>query len=81
MVSNCKSEVFPWLVCSRAEAFVCLNHHNFGVLLDKAGSTALVREEIVVDGAETELSFQGLAECLKESFECKGDVPSTRFPF
>ena len=42
---------------------------------------ALVREEIVADGAETELRFKGLVECPKASFECKGDVPGTRFPF
>ena len=81
MVSNCKFEVFPWLDCSQAEAFVCLNHHKFGVILDKANSPALMWEEIVADGAETELRFQGLAECPKSSFECKGDVPSTRFSF
>ena len=38
-------------------------------------------EDIVMDGAETELMFQGLAESPKASFECKGDVPSTRFTF
>ena len=81
MVFNCKPEVFPWLDCSRAEAFVSLNHHKFGVLLDKFDSPEFMREKIVADKAETELRFQGLAKCLKATFECKGDVPSIRFPF
>ena len=81
MFSSRISEVFPRLYISLAEAFVCLNHHEFRVLLYKANIRALVQEEIVVGGAETELSFQGLAEFPMASFECKGDVPSTRFPF
>ena len=81
MVSNHKSELFSLLDFSWSEAFVCLNHHKFGVHLDKSNSPVLIRENIVVDGAETELRFQGLAECPKASFECKVDVPSTRFPF
>ena len=71
MVSSPKLEVFPWIDCSRSEAFVCLNHHEFRVLLDKANILALVQEEIVVDGEETELRFQVLAECPKALFECK----------
>ena len=81
MVFNCKSKLFPWIDYSRAEDFVCLNHHEFGILLDDANSLVLMWEEIVADGAEMELMFHGLAECLKASFECKGDVPSTRFIF
>ena len=81
MFSSRKSEVLPRLHCSRAEAFSCLNHHKFRVLLDKASSLVLMWEEIVVDGVETELRFKGLAECPKASFECKGDVPGRRFPF
>ena len=60
---------------------LCLNHNKFGVFLDKSDSLALMWEDIVMDGAETELMFQGLAESPKASFECKGDVPSTRFTF
>ena len=81
MVSCGISEVFPRLYGSQAKAFVCLNHHEFQFCLDKANGSALVREEIVVDGTETELRFKGLVECPKASFECKGDVPGTRFPF
>ena len=65
MVFDRKLEVFLWLYSSWAEAFVCLNHHQFGVLIDKADSPALMWEEIVADGAETELRFQGLAKCPK----------------
>ena len=54
------SEVFTWLDFSQVEAFASLNHHKFGVLLDKANSPALMREEMIVDGAETEPRFQGL---------------------
>ena len=57
MVSSRKSEVFPRLYRYQAEAFVCLNYHEFGVCLDKANGSVLVREEIVADGAETELRF------------------------
>ena len=71
MVFNCKSELFPWINLSGAEAFVCLNHHKCGILLDKADCSELMREKIVADGAEMYLRFQGLAEFPKASFECK----------
>ena len=48
MVSNHTSELFSLLDFSWSEAFVCLNHHKFGVLIDKANSPVLIREEIVV---------------------------------
>ena len=35
----------------------------------------------MADGPETKLRFQGFTECPKASIVCKGDVPSTRFPF
>ena len=81
MVFFRKLEVFLWLYGSRAEAFVCLNHHTFRVILDKSDSPAVKQEEIVADGAEIELRFQGLEKCLKALFECKLNVPSTQFPF
>ena len=65
------SEIFPWIYSSQGEVFVCLNHHEVRILLDKSNSLALVREEIVADRADTELRFQGLAECPKALFECK----------
>ena len=68
MVFDQKSKVFLWIYSSRADAFVCLNHHQFGVLLDKANSPALMWEEIVADGAETELRFQNLAKFPKALF-------------
>ena len=57
MVSSLKLEVFPRLYSYRAEAFVRLNHHKFMFLLDKANGSELAQEEILVDGAETELGF------------------------
>ena len=81
MVSCSISEVFPRLYGSWAEVFVRLNYHEFWVRLDNANGLALVWEEIVADGAEMDLRFKGLAEFPKASFECKGDVPGTRFPF
>ena len=57
MVSCSIAEVFPRLYSSRAEAFFCLNYHEFGVRLYQANGLALVLEEIVSDGAETELRF------------------------
>ena len=68
MVFFRESEVFLWIYISRSKAFVCLNHHQFGVLIEKADSPALMWEDIVVDGAETELRFQGLAKYPKVSF-------------
>ena len=57
MVSSSISEVFPRLYGSWSEAFVRMNYHEFRVCLDKANGLALVREEIVADGAETKLRF------------------------
>ena len=57
MVPFCISEVFPRLYSSWTEAFVHLNYHEFWVRLDKANGSALVREEIVAEGVETELRF------------------------
>ena len=55
MVSCSVAEVFPQIYCSRAESFVRLNYHEFGVLFYQANGSALVREEIVAERAETEL--------------------------
>ena len=67
MIFDCKLGVFLGIDFSQAEAFVYLNHYQVWVILDKANSLALVREEILADGAESELRFQGLAKCLKAS--------------
>ena len=81
MIFDCKLEVFLGLDCSQDEAFVCLNHHQVWVLLDKYDRLALIREDIVADRAESELRFQGLAKFMKASLECKQNFPSTRFSF
>ena len=53
MISCGIADVLMRVDCSRAEAFVCLNYHEFGVQLDVANVSALVWEEIVLDWAET----------------------------
>ena len=55
MISCSISEVFPRLYYFWSEAFVRLKYHEFRVFLDKANGLALVQEEIVAYGAETEL--------------------------
>ena len=81
MVFFRESEVLLWLYISWAEAFVCLNHHPFFDLLDKSDSSALMWEDIMVDGAETVLRFQGFAKCSNASFQCEWNVPLYWFPF
>ena len=57
MVSCSVAELFPLVYGSRAEAFVRLNHHEFGFLFYQTNGLALVQEEIVAYGAKTELRF------------------------
>ena len=57
MISCSLADILHRLYCSQAEAFICLNDHGFGVLLDEANGSALVWEEIVLDWSETEFGF------------------------
>ena len=57
MVTCCVSDVLPRIYFYRAEAFVYLNNHEFRVLFYQENGSALAWEEIVLDWAETELSF------------------------
>ena len=58
-----------------------MNHHEVGILLDKADIPALMREEILEDGAKRELSLQDLSKCSKASFEYEQNVQLFWFPF
>ena len=68
MIFDCESEVFTGIYCSRAEAFVYLNHHQVWVILDKDDSTAFMREYLLADGVGLEIRFQGLEKFPKASF-------------
>ena len=81
MIFDSKSKIFQGLNCSRAKAFVIFNNHQVWVPLYKPDCLALMRKEIVLDGAKLELRFQCLEKRQKASFECEKNVPSTRFPF